>query len=621
MRKIFISVALLLGITSMHAQNWSLSGNSGASGSFLGTTDNNALRFKVNNNNSGFVNPSSNSTAFGQWALDYSWGDGNTAFGSSVLARNTSGIQNTAMGLNSLINNKTGHNNVAIGAWTMVSNMDGYFNTAIGTNALYSNTSGFSNTGVGFSALNKNTTGLHNTALGYEALIVTAGANLNTAVGSKAMHSNTTGWYNAAVGSQSMELNTTGQENAAFGPGALYSNTTGSKNTAIGSDAGWSNISGAENTSVGNEALAGSIDGSWNIAVGTRALWSTHNASGDPNISGGDKTYGYGHYSNNTIVGYEAMRDATTGGNNTALGLKSLITNKSGSNNVAIGMNANVSQDGLNNTTAIGTGAIATASNQMRFGNSSVTSIGGTVNWSVLSDGRIKKNIQKNVPGLSFINQLQPVTYNYDYVTADKITNMALNNDSQSEKARATQQKIQYTGFIAQDVEKAAKSINYNFSGVDTPKNENDLYSLRYGDFVVPLVKAVQELSEENEILRKEVSELKALVEKALAGKTTDIGTKSVSLSQTVPSVLLEQNVPNPFTQNTTIRYKLPQKFYSAKITITDMNGRSVKQIPLATSDNGAVNIEAGSLVAGTYLYSLIVDDNLIDTKKMILSK
>jgi len=54
-------------------------------------------------------------------------------------------------------------------------------------------------------------------------------------------------------------------------------------------------------------------------------------------------------------------------------------------------------------------------------------------------------------------------------------------------------EKIKMTGFLAQDVEAAAKSIGYDFSGVDVPKNSTDLYGLKYGDFVVPLVKAVQE--------------------------------------------------------------------------------------------------------------------------------
>jgi hypothetical protein len=57
---------------------------------------------------------------------------------------------------------------------------------------------------------------------------------------------------------------------------------------------------------------------------------------------------------------------------------------------------------------------------------------------------------------------------------------------------------------LAQDVEKAAKDLNYDFSGVDAPKNDKDLYALRYAEFVVPLVKAVQELSQQNDECSKE---------------------------------------------------------------------------------------------------------------------
>jgi hypothetical protein len=40
-------------------------------------------------------------------------------------------------------------------------------------------------------------------------------------------------------------------------------------------------------------------------------------------------------------------------------------------------------------------------------------------------------------------------------------------------------------------VEKAAKELNYDFSGVDVPKNDRGIYGLRYADFVVPVVKAM----------------------------------------------------------------------------------------------------------------------------------
>jgi hypothetical protein len=72
------------------------------------------------------------------------------------------------------------------------------------------------------------------------------------------------------------------------------------------------------------------------------------------------------------------------------------------------------------------------------------------------------------------------------------------------------------TGFLAQDVAKAAHELNYEFSGVDIPDNDKDLYTLRYSEFVVPLVKAVQEqqdeigkIKEENTLLKNENDMLK----------------------------------------------------------------------------------------------------------------
>ena len=68
-------------------------------------------------------------------------------------------------------------------------------------------------------------------------------------------------------------------------------------------------------------------------------------------------------------------------------------------------------------------------------------------------------------------------------------------------------EKIKMTGFFAQDVEEAAKSINYSFSGVHNPKN-GGLLSIDYSAFVVPLVKAVQEQQSIIEKQQKLIDEL-----------------------------------------------------------------------------------------------------------------
>jgi len=54
-------------------------------------------------------------------------------------------------------------------------------------------------------------------------------------------------------------------------------------------------------------------------------------------------------------------------------------------------------------------------------------------------------------------------------------------------------EKIMHSGFIAQEVEQLVKSKGYKFDAVHVPANPTDNYSIAYSEFVVPLVKAVQE--------------------------------------------------------------------------------------------------------------------------------
>jgi hypothetical protein len=185
-------------------------------------------------------------------------------------------------------------------------------------------------------------------------------------------------------------------------------------------------------------------------------------------------------------------------------------------------------------------------------------------------------------------------------------------------KAREAKEKVIQTYFIAQDVEKIAQSIGYDFSGVDV--DEIGIYGLRYAEFVVPLVKAVQELS-------AQVNELTALVY-SLQGRDTDPALRSGSNDESVTGLQdltgsgasLQQNSPNPFSQSTVIRYTLPQTDKQAQIVISNTAGNIVRQIPLR-SGTDSITIEGGALSAGVYYYSLYVGNSLVDTKKMILTK
>lgn len=168
--------------------------------------------------------------------------------------------------------------------------------------------------------------------------------------------------------------------------------------------------------------------------------------------------------------------------------------------------------------TAIGYNAVSTGDNRIRIGNSSVTNIGGQVSWTTLSDGRYKQHIAENVKGLDFILKLRPVTYNLDIHALNKDLQV---RDTSEWSSKYDIEKICFSGFIAQEVESTAKSIDYEFSGVDKPLNPNGQYGLRYAEFVVPLVKAMQEQQQQIESLKKENEEIKLLLQRLIndAGK------------------------------------------------------------------------------------------------------
>jgi hypothetical protein len=460
----------------------------------------------------------------------------------------------------------------------------------------------YGNTGFGYQALN-NTSGGFNTAIGFEALYTNTSGHYNTANGYGALHSNTEGVNNTANGHQALFFNTTGNHNTANGESALLYNTMGSYNTASGDSALYSNTEGANNTANGHQALFSNTTGYYNTANGDQALYS-------------DTTGSY-----NTANGYQSLLSNTSGNYNTADGFQSLYLNITGKQNTALGYFAGVSVDGLNNAMALGYNAAVNGSNKVVVGNSSVKVIGGQVGWSTFSDGRFKTNIKENVPGLVFINRLKPVTYNLELKKFDKFLGKkdSLINNMQPEYAVA--EKKVHTGFVAQDVEKSAQEIHYDFDGLNHPQNGKDNYSLVYADFVPSLVKAVQELSKANDDkdakindLQKQIDDLKAMVisgnQNAIISSPSGGGVSS-----------LAQNIPNPFSNTTTINYSLPQNSLSAQIIITDKSGKVLKQVNVSGNGKGSVQVNAATLLSGAYQYSLLVDGKLIDTKQMELLK
>ncbi len=83
----------------------------------------------------------------------------------------------------------------------------------------------------------------------------------------------------------------------------------------------------------------------------------------------------------------------------------------------------------------------------------------------------------------------------------------------------------------------------------------------------------------------------------------------------------LYQNTPNPFTESTLVQCDIAEGVAQADIYIYDMNGKQITTYPIAERGATCITIEGRSLEAGMYLYALIADGQVIDTKRMILTK
>lgn len=82
----------------------------------------------------------------------------------------------------------------------------------------------------------------------------------------------------------------------------------------------------------------------------------------------------------------------------------------------------------------------------------------------------------------------------------------------------------------------------------------------------------------------------------------------------------LGQNIPNPFNGSTLISYYLPSNS-TAKLTVSDLSGKVVKEYNLTEEGFGQVSFDHIGLASGTYSYALFVDGKLVDSKKMNLVK
>ena len=405
------------------------------------------------------------------------------------------GTQNVALGDQALDALTTGANNTGIGHIALSANTEGVRNVALGGFSLNTNTTGNDNVGIGTGsargALHSNTTGSNNVAVGANALGNNTTASNNTAVGLSTLYENTTGTGNSALGYSALYSNTTGSNNVSVGTNALDNNTTADSNTAVGHQSLGANTTGALNTAVGATSMDACTTASYNAAFGYGALGSV--------TTGND----------NSALGVDAGTNITTATSNTCIGRAAGDSITTGGNNTIIGASCDAAADAYN-AISLGQG-IGGVSDYFYFGKSGnvvYNNFTANSNWARASDERWKKEITTNTElGLDFINDLRTVTYKWK--APSELDNTLSEYDAK--KTTPYYQNKMY-GFIAQEVKQALddKGIT-DFAGwnIDATSSD-DKQGVSYEMFVIPLVKAVQELKTELDAAKARIATLEA---------------------------------------------------------------------------------------------------------------
>ena len=354
-------------------------------------------------------------------------------------------------------------------------------NTAYGASAMDAITTGDNNTAMGEHALGALNTGVDNVAIGYNAGSSMTSASYSTVVGRNAGASmvdsrlTAIGYYaggatthigNTFVGFNTGAANTSGTYNVAMGYNALYQPDTESNNIAIGSSALSAAVAGGEaNTAVGTNALDALTSGDENVAIGQHA--------GTAHTTGVDCVY----------IG------ESCGGSNV-----------SGSYKTLVGCNANTNGNTDGHEIVIGYNLTGGGQNKVRLGSGSdyiENDYANNANWAHSSDERLKDNIQTDNLGLDFINELRTVTYNWK--ASDKVDTSLpgyIDADTTNFDKLCKDTSVTMNGLIAQEVKAALDKVGADASKYAVWSTDDDgIQRISESSFVMPLIKAVQELS------------------------------------------------------------------------------------------------------------------------------
>lgn len=230
-----------------------------------------------------------------------------------------------------------------------------------------------------------------------------------------------------------------------------------------------------------------------------------------------------------------------------------------------------------------------------------VGDVGSTTGYYIISDKKLKTNIKPMNNALGKIMQLKPSTYSFRTeefkgITLSKGTQMGL---IAQELEEVFPELIKETGLPGRDEDGKIIATGQTIKTVD------------YVSLIPVLISAMQEQ-------QKQIMEQRELINDLINRSGSTSGMNEINHSN---GFSMSQNEPNPFNGETRIKYTLPEQAKNAHVVIYDLSGKQIMSLPITEKGSSQITITSEKLAAGIYIYSIVADNKIIDSKKMIVAE
>jgi hypothetical protein len=228
-------------------------------------------------------------------------------------------------------------------------------------------------------------------------------------------------------------------------------------------------------------------------------------------------------------------------------------------------------------------------------------------NITTTSDRKLKQDIQPLTSGLEQLLKLRPATYQY------KTKEYKHMNLPEGKQVGLVADEVKQV--FPQLVRSVVQPAQYNEK--DKTKEispEVKFEGVNYQGLIPVLIASIQEQQQQIMDKDEKIANLEARLQKIEALLN---GSNSLPLN----SATLLQNVPNPVNGTTTIRYQVPTTAKTASILLTDVKGQQLKAIVLSNRGSAQVSLDTQGLASGTYNYTLYVDGQPADTKRLVVTR